>query len=116
MKGLVRRLPHHLSLIVPFHRGLPFLERSLAALASRPDGTELIVAADGAVDDCRAIAARYGARVIEIDGPRGPAVARNRAAAEAAGDVLGFAVCLILIRHGAAMTLDSARLGRLLAQ
>ena len=30
---------------------------------------------------------------------------------EAAGDVLGFAVCLILIRHGAAMTIDSARLG-----
>jgi len=100
MKGLVRRLPHHLSLIVPFHRGLSFLERSLAALASRPDGTELIVAADGAVDDCRAIAARYGARVIEIDGPRGPAVARNRAAAEAAGDVLVFVDSDVVVSPG----------------
>ncbi len=32
-------------------------------------------------------------------------------AMEAVGDVLGFAVCLILIRYGLAMTFDSARLG-----
>jgi TRAP-type C4-dicarboxylate transport system permease small subunit len=30
---------------------------------------------------------------------------------EAAGDVLGFAVCLVMVRYGAAMTADSARLG-----
>jgi TRAP-type C4-dicarboxylate transport system permease small subunit len=30
---------------------------------------------------------------------------------EAAGDVLGFAVCLTLIRYGLDMTLDSARIG-----
>ncbi|MET0629882.1 MAG: TRAP transporter small permease, partial [Xanthobacteraceae bacterium] len=30
---------------------------------------------------------------------------------EALGDVLGFAVCLTLIRYGLVMTLDSARLG-----
>ena len=32
---------------------------------------------------------------------------------EAAGDVLGFAVCLTLIRYGLDMTLDSARIGAL---
>jgi glycosyltransferase involved in cell wall biosynthesis len=48
------------------------------------------VAADGAVDDCHALAAAHGARVIEIAGPRGPAVARNVAAASAKGDVLLF--------------------------
>ncbi len=30
---------------------------------------------------------------------------------EAVGDVLGFAVCLVLVRYGLAMTADSARLG-----
>ena len=30
---------------------------------------------------------------------------------EAIGDVLGFIVCLVLLRYGAAMTIDSARLG-----
>lgn len=30
---------------------------------------------------------------------------------EAIGDVLGLLVCLVLVRYGAAMTLDSARLG-----
>jgi GT2 family glycosyltransferase len=51
---------------------------------------EILVAADGAVDDCRSLAAASGARVIVIAGPSGPAVARNRAAAEATGDVLVF--------------------------
>lgn len=78
-----------LSVIVPFHRGLAFLERCLAAVAL-PRGGELIVVADGAVDDCHAVAARYGARVIEIDGPRGPGAARNRGASAAKGDVLVF--------------------------
>jgi glycosyltransferase involved in cell wall biosynthesis len=79
-----------LSIIVPFHKGLAFLERALAGLTPLSPGDELIVAADGAVDDCHALAARYGARVIEIAGPRGPAVARNVAAASTAGDVLVF--------------------------
>ena len=51
---------------------------------------EILVAADGAIDDCRPLAAGAGARVIEVPGPSGPAVARNRAAAEAMGDVLVF--------------------------
>ena len=51
---------------------------------------EILVAADGAVDDCRPLAAASGARVIDVAGPSGPAAARNRAAAEATGDLLVF--------------------------
>lgn len=79
-----------LSIIVPFHRGLDYLERCLTSLTPLPPDSELIVAADGAVDDCHALAAAHGARVVEIAGPRGPAVARNIAAATAVGDVLVF--------------------------
>jgi glycosyltransferase involved in cell wall biosynthesis len=79
-----------LSFIVPFHRDLASLGRCLAGLATRPRGSEVIVAADGARDDCRQTARDHGARVISIDGPRGPAVARNVAAAAASGDVLVF--------------------------
>jgi len=79
-----------LTIIVPFHKGLAFLERALSALVPLHTGDELIVAADGAVDDCHRLAAAYGARVIDIEGPRGPAVARNVAAAAARGDVLLF--------------------------
>jgi glycosyltransferase involved in cell wall biosynthesis len=78
-----------LSVVVPFHAGLPYLARSLRALAFIP-GAELIVVADGAVEDCRALAGECGAQVIGIDGPAGPAAARNRGAAAATGDVLVF--------------------------
>jgi glycosyltransferase involved in cell wall biosynthesis len=79
-----------LSIIVPFHAGLASLERALSALTLLTAGDELIVAADGAVDNCHAMAVAHGARVIDIEGPRGPAVARNIAAAAATGDVLVF--------------------------
>ena len=92
----VRSLPSgdevrpRLTIIVPFHKGLPFLERVLMALVPLKAGDELIVAADGAVDDCHALAAAHGAHVIDIPGPCGPAVTRNVAAASAQGDVLVF--------------------------
>jgi GT2 family glycosyltransferase len=78
------------TIISPFHRNLSHLARSLpAACRSMPDA-EVIVAADGAIDDCHPLAATWGARVVEIPGPAGPAVARNRAAATAHGDILVF--------------------------
>ena len=89
----VRSLPSgdevrpRLTIIVPVHRGVPFLERVLMALVPLKAGDELIVAADGAVDDCHALAAAHGAHVIDIPGPCGPAVTRNVAAASAQGDV-----------------------------
>jgi len=83
-------VPARLSIIVPFHKGLAFLEKALDGVSPLRTGDELIIAADGAVDDCHALAAAYGARVIEIQGPKGPAAARNAAAAIATGDVLVF--------------------------
>jgi len=54
-----------------------------------PDA-EVLIAADGALDDCGRLAASWGARVVVVPGPSGPAIARNRAAALAGGDVLAF--------------------------
>jgi glycosyltransferase involved in cell wall biosynthesis len=79
-----------LSIIVPFHKGLAFLERVLDALVPLAPHDELIVVADGAVDDCRALVEAHGGYLLEIEGPRGPAVARNAGAAIARGDVLVF--------------------------
>jgi glycosyltransferase involved in cell wall biosynthesis len=80
----------NVTVIIPFHRNLSHLGESLpAARRSMPDA-ELLIAADGAIDDCRLLAAAWGAQVIVVPGPSGPAVARNRAAALAGGDILAF--------------------------
>ena len=84
------RAPIALSIIVPFHRGLGYLERCLDALTPLREGWELIIAADAPVEDCHSVATRHGARVLSLPGPRGPAVARNRAAEFARGNVLVF--------------------------
>jgi GT2 family glycosyltransferase len=83
-------MPVSFSFIVPFHRNLDCLADSLAALVPLPPRSELIVAVDGAEEDCRPIASAHGARIVVIDGTAGPAVARNEAAAIARGDVLVF--------------------------
>lgn len=51
---------------------------------------EILIAADGAREDCRPLATSHGARVIDVEGPSGPATARNRAAALATGEILVF--------------------------
>lgn len=92
-----RRQPLRLSVIVPFHRDLGQLRQCLTALraAARalPSDIELadlIVVADGAVDNPTGLALDANARVLAIDGPRGPAVSRSRGAAVASGDLLVF--------------------------
>lgn len=80
----------HVTVIIPFHRNLSQLARSLPAARTAAPDAEIIVAADGARDDCRPLASQYDARVIDIPGPSGPAVARNRAAAIATGEILVF--------------------------
>lgn len=79
------------SFIVPFHSNLGCLAQCLAALRPLPQDSEIIVAADGAREDCGPIAASHGARLVVVDGgPRGPAAARNAAAAAARGEILVF--------------------------
>ena len=78
------------TVVIPFHRNLGQLQQSLPAARHSMPSAEIIVAADGALDDCRPLAATCGARVVEISGPAGPAVARNRAVAGASGDIVVF--------------------------
>jgi len=78
------------TVIIPFHRNLRQLELSLPAARRALPDAEIIIPADGAIEDCRPLAREHGARVIDVPGPQGPAVARNRAAAQASGDVLVF--------------------------
>jgi GT2 family glycosyltransferase len=86
-----------LSAIVPFHRDLAKLRECLAGIrvaAERLPSSgllrETIVVADGCPEDPLPVAAAHGARVVAIEGPRGPATARNRGVAVASGDVLVF--------------------------
>jgi glycosyltransferase involved in cell wall biosynthesis len=78
------------SVIIPFHRNLHHLRESVNAVRRSMPDAEVIIAADGALEDSRAVAAAAGAQVVVVPGPSGPAVARNRAAAVASGDVLAF--------------------------
>jgi GT2 family glycosyltransferase len=78
------------TVIIPFHRNLAHLARSLPAVRQSMPDAEIVVVADGAVDDCGPLAAASSAQVVRIPGPSGPAVARNAAAAVATGDVLAF--------------------------
>lgn len=96
-----------LSVIVPFHRDLAKLTRCLsgiqAAAAHLPKETllrETIVVADGAREDPAGVAGAHGARLIAIDGPRGPATARNRGADVASGDILVFVDSDVVIDPG----------------
>ena len=78
------------TVIIPFHRDRRQLAQSLPAARLALPHAEIIVAADGAIEDCRELARASSAEVIEIAGPLGPAAARNRAAARASGDMLVF--------------------------
>jgi GT2 family glycosyltransferase len=91
----------NLSVLMPVHNGESFLERSLSALlASSRTPDEIIVVDDGSTDGTRALARRFGVRLIMLSGgPHGPAVARNRAAAAASGDLLVFIDADVVVHH-----------------
>lgn len=93
------------SIIVPFHSNLDHLGRCLSALPARDPDVEVIVAADGAVDDCAPLAQAVGARLLRVPGPRGPAVARNRAAAVARGEILVFVDADVVVAPGSVQRL-----------
>ena len=78
------------TVIIPFHRDLRQLAQSLPAARAALPEAQIIICADGAIEDCRDLARASSAEVVEIAGPCGPAVARNRAAARASGEVLVF--------------------------
>lgn len=79
------------SVIIPAHNAAAYLRQSLEHLARsiRPPD-ECIVIDDGSTDATAAVARTYGAVVLSLQSRRGPAVARNLAAAQATGDLLFF--------------------------
>ena len=88
-----------LSVIIPFHNSSPEFNRCLEALARSDRAPEEVIAVDdGSTDASIEIARRFDVRIIQlIDGPHGPAVARNRGAEVAAGDILVFLDADVLI-------------------
>jgi len=80
-----------LSVIIPVFNGGENLRRCLVSLErslSAPD--EIIVVADGEGDGSCRIAEELKVHLLRIEGPRGPARARNRGAEIAHGDILFF--------------------------
>lgn len=81
-----------LSVVIPAHNDGAKLARCLAAVsASDYRDYECIVVDDASTDEIAPVAEPFGTRVIRvIDGPRGPAYARNAGAAAASGEILVF--------------------------
>ena len=80
-----------ISIIIPFHNALAYLERCLKALAGlRHQSYELILVDDGSSDGSAEIARRFTDRIITLSSCHGPAFARNRAAEQARGALLVF--------------------------
>ena len=80
-----------LSVIVPVYNSPDDLAECLSALAQSDYGNfDVLVVDDGSTDPVEPIVADRGFRCVRIDGPGGPARARNRGALAAAGEYLVF--------------------------
>jgi glycosyltransferase involved in cell wall biosynthesis len=80
-----------LSVIIPVRDGGLAFRRCLQGVTeASPSSTEIIVVADGDTDGSWRVGKEYGAKVLRIPQPQGPARARNLGAREARGDVLLF--------------------------
>ena len=82
-----------LSVIVPVRDGAAFLAESLPALRASdlpPEAWELVVVDDASTDGSAEVAGRYADAVVCLTRPQGPALARNRGAERARGEILVF--------------------------
>lgn len=93
----------YLSVVVPAHRGIEVLRRSLPALLASDlprEEWELIVVDDSSGDDTPVVAAEYADVVVRLrGGPRGPAYARNRGVEVSRGAVVLFVDADVVV-HG----------------
>jgi glycosyltransferase involved in cell wall biosynthesis len=79
------------SVIVPVYNASALLARCLQSLAaSEFRDYECIVVDDASTDDSRAVAGRFGCRLVALEENGGPARARNRGADGAQGEILAF--------------------------
>lgn len=83
-------MPAITTVIVPFHRNVAMLRRVLEPFRDRAATTELLIAADGAIEDWQVLADEIRAERIGWPTAQGPATARNRAASVARGRYLLF--------------------------
>ncbi len=83
-------MPVITTVIVPFHRNVAMLRRVLEPFRDRAATTELLIAADGAIEDWQPVAHEFEAERIGWPTAAGPATARNRAASVARGRYLLF--------------------------
>ena len=80
-----------ISVIIPVRDGGPNFRRCLSSLTEAlPPHTEIIVVADGDTDGSWRVGEEFGAKVLRIPQPQGPARARNLGAQAARGDILLF--------------------------
>src|SRR5438034_10403769 len=79
------------SIVIPVHNGGEQFRACLKRVAlSTAKPFEIIVVDDGSTDGSGEAARSFGATVIETDGQRGPAYARNLGATRASGAILFF--------------------------
>jgi glycosyltransferase involved in cell wall biosynthesis len=91
--------PFSVSVIIPVYNGARTLPSVLLALSrARPAPDEIVVVDDGSTDNSGALAAKAGCHtIIRLDRNVGAAVAKNRGAAAARGDILFFTDADVLV-------------------
>ncbi|HDH53737.1 MAG TPA: glycosyltransferase [Nitrospirae bacterium] len=82
---------HFISIIIPVYNGGKTIGRCLESIfKSTYPSYECVVVDDRSNDDTHRIIQSFDARIIQLDGQRGAAYARNRGAEAARGDILLF--------------------------
>ena len=98
-----------ISVIVPERNGGTNLQKCLTGLIKTiPPPAELIVVSDGDTDESWRIAEEFGAKVLRIPKPQGPAKARNVGAQKAEGDILFFVDADVVIVPDAICQVEAA--------
>jgi len=89
-----------LTVIVPVYNSGRELDRCLAGLrSSELSDFDVWVVDDGSTHPVAPIVERYGFNYLRIEGPGGPARARNRGALKAGGDFLAFIDADVVVHH-----------------
>jgi glycosyltransferase involved in cell wall biosynthesis len=97
-----------ISVVIPVHNGASTLPRVLDAMkAANPAPGEIILVDDGSTDESAGIAREAGVCLLSLEQNLGAAIAKNRGASTASGDILFFTDADIIVPHDI-----FARLGR----